>query len=111
MKDLVTVFKILNVCADRVDDQPLYVEPMCEILRLCSQPFLKEKTSDETAFKQIAVESVSQLGKAVTVTYYDSFMFSLCFLFFSLKKRKRFDFSGLIIIIITNKPYYPNEML
>ena len=88
MKDLVTVFKILNVCADRVDDQPLYVEPMCEILRLCSQPFLKEKTSDETAFKQIAVESVSQLGKAVTVTYYDSVLCFLC-VFTSLKKKKK----------------------
>ena len=70
MKDLVTVFKMLNVCADRVDEQPLYIEPMCEILRLCSLPFLKEKMSDETAFKQIAVESVSQLGEASRYTWY-----------------------------------------
>lgn len=63
MKDLVTIFKILNVCADRVASHPLYIEPMCEILHICSLPFLKEKTSDETAFKQIAVESVSQLGE------------------------------------------------
>lgn len=63
MKDLVTVFKILNVCADRVSDHPVYIQPMCDILKLCSLPSLKEKTSDETAYEQIATESVSQLGK------------------------------------------------
>ena len=65
MKDLVTVYKILNVCADHVAEHALYVEPMCAIIRLCSLPFLKEKTSDELTFKQIAVESVSQLGKLI----------------------------------------------
>jgi len=67
MKDLVSIFKILNVCADRVDPHQLYIEPMCEILQTCRLPFLKEKTSDETAFEQIAVESLSQLGYLMRV--------------------------------------------
>ena len=67
MKDLVLVFKILNVCSDRVEEHPLYVAPMLDILKICSKPFLKEKTSDETSYEQIAVESVSQLGEYKTV--------------------------------------------
>ena len=63
MKELVQVFKILNVCADRVDSQPLYEQPIIDILRLCSLPYLKEKSSDELIYEQIVVESVSQLGK------------------------------------------------
>ncbi|GFS17857.1 cilia- and flagella-associated protein 69-like [Elysia marginata] len=62
MKDLVQVFKILNVCADRVDSNPIYEQPILEILKLCSLPFLMEKSSDELVFEQIVVESVSQLG-------------------------------------------------
>ena len=63
MKDLVAVFKIINVCADRSDEQPLYIQPMLEILKICSLPFLKEKSSDEITYEQIAVESISQLGE------------------------------------------------
>jgi hypothetical protein len=62
MKDLVSVFKILNICADRVDENPYYISPMGEILQLCSSPFLKEKSSDEMSYEQIAVESIAQLG-------------------------------------------------
>lgn len=67
MKDLVTIFKILNVCADRLEVHQLYTEPMCEILQICRLPFFKEKTSDETVYQQIAVESLSQLGYLMRV--------------------------------------------
>lgn len=62
MKDLVLVFRILNICADRVQDVPRYAGPMAEFLRLCSLPYLKEKESDELCFEQIAIESTDQLG-------------------------------------------------
>ena len=64
MKELVQVFKILNVCADRVENQPLYEQSIIDILQLCSLPYLKEKSSDELIYEQIVVESVSQLGMA-----------------------------------------------
>jgi len=67
MKDLVSVFKIMNVCADRVEGNPYYIQPMTEILHLCSAPFLKEKSSDEMAYEQIAVESIAQLGYLMRV--------------------------------------------
>ena len=63
MKDLVSVFKILHVCADRIEEQHAYINPMCEIIRLCGYPLLKQKTSDETAYEQITIESLAQLGK------------------------------------------------
>ena len=69
MKDLVGVFKILNLCADRVDQHPIYITPMIDILKICSLPFLKEKSSDETAYEQIAVESVAQLGKFANTAF------------------------------------------
>ena len=62
MKDLVAVFKILNVLADRVDAHPIYTQPLIDILQICSLPFLKERASDETSYKKIARESVAQLG-------------------------------------------------
>jgi hypothetical protein len=63
MKDLVQVCKILNTCADRMPDQPLYEQLIVELLKICSYPFLKEKSSDELVYEQIVTESVSQLGK------------------------------------------------
>ena len=63
MKELVHVFKVLNVCADRTEEQEIYEQPMIDILGLCALPFLKEKASDEVTYEQIVVESISQLGE------------------------------------------------
>ena len=65
MKDLVQVFKILNVCADRVSEQPRYEQFLIDILKICSLPFLKEKSSDELIYEQIVIESISQLGNYI----------------------------------------------
>ena len=62
MKDLVSIFKILNVCAERLEDHPVYIRPMLDLIKLCRFPYLMEKSSDETSYEQIATESVSQLG-------------------------------------------------
>ncbi|VDI03562.1 Hypothetical predicted protein [Mytilus galloprovincialis] len=71
MKDLVQVCKILNTCADRMPDQPLYEQLIVEILKICSYPFLKEKSSDELVYEQIVTESVSQLGYMMRVSSRD----------------------------------------
>ncbi|XP_078283905.1 cilia- and flagella-associated protein 69 [Rhinoraja longicauda] len=62
IKDLVQVFKILNLCAEKVKDENAYVEPICKILELCGLPFLKEKSTDEPNFAQVVSESISQMG-------------------------------------------------
>ena len=68
LKDLVSVFRILNVCADRVSLHPIYTQSMVAMLKPCSLPFFQEKNSDETSFEQIAKESVSQLGERIQIT-------------------------------------------
>ncbi|XP_043923464.1 cilia- and flagella-associated protein 69 isoform X2 [Protopterus annectens] len=60
--DLVHVFQILNLCAEKVKDQNEYLQPMCGIIKLCGLPFLKQKSSDEGHYSQIVSESISQLG-------------------------------------------------
>lgn len=67
LKDLVQAFKIINVCADRSAEHPAYLQPMKELLKICSLPFLKEKSSDETVYSQIVTESISQLGYLMRV--------------------------------------------
>lgn len=67
MKDLVQVFKILNICADRITENRAYAEPLCSLLQICRMPFLKEKMSDEITYQQIVIESLSQLGYLMRV--------------------------------------------
>ena len=62
MKDIVLVFQILNVCSDSLANVPAYEEPMSALLHLCRLPYLKEKTSDETSYEQMAIECTEQLG-------------------------------------------------
>ncbi len=86
MKDLVAIFKILNVCADRISVNPVYVQPMLDLLQLCRFPFLKERASDETSYNQIAVESISQLGTCEVWTNAQS-----CLLRYAQKKNYFLD--------------------
>uniref|UniRef100_H2YW05 Cilia- and flagella-associated protein 69 ARM repeats domain-containing protein n=1 Tax=Ciona savignyi TaxID=51511 RepID=H2YW05_CIOSA len=67
IRDLVHVFKILNICADRVGENMCYVKPMCNLLHICGLPYLTEKMSDETSYSQIVIESVSQMGYLMRV--------------------------------------------
>lgn len=67
MKDLVQVCKVLNVCSDKTQERPMYETLICDILKICSLPFLKEKSSDELIYEQIVTESVSQLAYLMRV--------------------------------------------
>lgn len=62
LKDLVHIINILNICCNRLIEIPIYEEPMKHLLIICSLPFLKEKTSDEIFYAELAVESVCQIG-------------------------------------------------
>lgn len=62
LRDLVDVIHILNVCCKRLLENHVYVEPMTNLLVVCSLPFLKEKASDETIYDEVAVESICQIG-------------------------------------------------
>ncbi|XP_039593272.1 cilia- and flagella-associated protein 69-like [Polypterus senegalus] len=67
LKDVVQMFRILNLCAEKIKEHPDYINPVYEIIKLCGLPFLKEKSSDEMNYAQIVTESISQLGYLMRV--------------------------------------------
>lgn len=46
------------------------------MLKIVGKPFFKEKMSDESTYEQIAIESISQLGKLVYI-YYSIILFKI----------------------------------
>ncbi|XP_030644315.1 cilia- and flagella-associated protein 69 [Chanos chanos] len=67
LRDIADIFKILNLCADRVKDHPEYISILCDLLHICRLPFLKERTSDEMNYAQVVSESISQMGYLMRV--------------------------------------------
>ncbi|XP_066571504.1 cilia- and flagella-associated protein 69 isoform X2 [Amia ocellicauda] len=67
LKDLVQIFKILNLCAEKAREHPEYTLVICDLLKICSLPFLKEKSSDESSYAQIVKECLSQMGYLMRV--------------------------------------------
>ncbi|XP_074543190.1 cilia- and flagella-associated protein 69 [Halichoeres trimaculatus] len=68
LKDLTGITKILNVCAEKAKDHPEYVPMLCEAIKICSLPFLKEKSSDELNYAQDVVEFLSHMGCLMRVS-------------------------------------------
>ena len=50
-----------------MEEQRCYEDPMSDILKLCTLPFLCERASDESSYEQISTEAVSQLGYLMRV--------------------------------------------
>ncbi|XP_018419895.1 PREDICTED: cilia- and flagella-associated protein 69 [Nanorana parkeri] len=62
LKDLPQIVTILNICASRAEDHTEYIDRMCDIVKLCGLPFLKERMSDEATYALAVADSFSQLG-------------------------------------------------
>ncbi|XP_073677631.1 cilia- and flagella-associated protein 69-like [Garra rufa] len=62
LRDLADIFKIVNLCAERVSDHPEYARILCDLLQICGLPFLKEKSSDEMNYAAVVTDCVSQMG-------------------------------------------------
>ncbi|XP_028925884.1 cilia- and flagella-associated protein 69 isoform X1 [Ornithorhynchus anatinus] len=67
LRDFEQIFKILNLCAEQIQEHPSFIKPMCEILRLCGLPFLKKKLSDEENYAKVVSDSVAQLGHYMSI--------------------------------------------
>ncbi|XP_036372166.1 cilia- and flagella-associated protein 69-like [Megalops cyprinoides] len=67
LKDVADVFKILNLCVEKAEGRPEYTSVMCDILKICGLPFLKEKSSDEMNYAKTVQESFSQMGYLMRV--------------------------------------------
>ncbi|XP_047460240.1 cilia- and flagella-associated protein 69-like [Mugil cephalus] len=68
LRELTGVGKILNICAEKVEDHPEYVPILCEALNICRLPFLKEKVSDELNYAQDVIEFLSHMGCLMRVS-------------------------------------------
>ena len=63
MKDSLHVSQLLNICVDRCSSLPqIYLQPIIEILKICSKPFWKEKSSDKLVYHKTYIDLISQLG-------------------------------------------------
>lgn len=70
MCELNIVFKIINVCAERVLIlRDVYYEGFLGLLKLFALPFIKNVCSDEIKYKNIAVDFISQLGNNVLIIF------------------------------------------
>ncbi|KAJ8389421.1 hypothetical protein AAFF_G00119590 [Aldrovandia affinis] len=67
LKDIADVFKILNLCVEKAEDHSEYILVMCDILKICGLPLLKEKSSDEMHYAKVVKESLSQMGYLMRV--------------------------------------------
>ncbi|XP_054419806.1 cilia- and flagella-associated protein 69 isoform X3 [Pteronotus mesoamericanus] len=67
LRDLAQIFKILNLCAGKIENQPCFIEPACDIIKLCGLPFLKKKVSDETTYAEDTANSIALLGDLMKV--------------------------------------------
>ncbi|KAM9216682.1 cilia- and flagella-associated protein 69 isoform 1-T1 [Dugong dugon] len=67
LRDLAQIFKILNLCTGKIENHPHFVECACDILKLCSLPFLKKKVSDEITYAEDTANSVALLGDLMKI--------------------------------------------
>ncbi|XP_066525431.1 cilia- and flagella-associated protein 69-like isoform X2 [Hoplias malabaricus] len=68
LRELVDVFTILNLCAEKAKEHPEYVPILCDLLHICRRPFLKEKASDEMNYASVVTDSLSQMGYLMRVS-------------------------------------------
>ncbi|XP_049624859.1 LOW QUALITY PROTEIN: cilia- and flagella-associated protein 69 [Suncus etruscus] len=67
LRDLAQIFRILNLCARKIETQPAFIESAYNILKLCGLPFLKKKASDEITYAEETAESIGLLGDLMKI--------------------------------------------
>ncbi|NWV80421.1 CFA69 protein, partial [Dasyornis broadbenti] len=67
LKDVAQISEILNLCAEKMNEQEAFTEPLCELIKLFGLPFQKKKSSDEVNYSHEVSQSIAQLGYLMTV--------------------------------------------
>ncbi|NXE87406.1 CFA69 protein, partial [Menura novaehollandiae] len=67
LKDLAQMNEILNLCAEKMNEQEAFTEPLCELIKLFGLPFQKKKSSDEVKYSVEVSKSIAQLGYLMRV--------------------------------------------
>ncbi|NWR68524.1 CFA69 protein, partial [Centropus unirufus] len=67
LENLEQIIEILNLCAEKVNEQAAFTEPLCELIKLCELPFHKKKFSDEVSYSVTVSKAIAQLGYLMRV--------------------------------------------
>ncbi|NWW80136.1 CFA69 protein, partial [Climacteris rufus] len=67
LKAIAQISKILNLCAEKTNEQEAFTEPLCELIKLFGLPFQKKKSSDEGSYSFEVSQSIAQLGYLMRV--------------------------------------------
>ncbi|NWT90022.1 CFA69 protein, partial [Lanius ludovicianus] len=67
LKNVAQITKILNLCAEKVNEREAFTEPLCELIKLFGLPFHKKKSSDEVNYSVEVSQSIAHLGYLMTV--------------------------------------------
>ncbi|NXO26981.1 CFA69 protein, partial [Cisticola juncidis] len=67
LKDVAQITEILDLCAEKVNEQEAFTEPLCELIKLFGLPFQKKKSSDEVNYSVEVSQSIAQLGYLMRV--------------------------------------------
>ncbi|KAF3819104.1 hypothetical protein GH733_013254 [Mirounga leonina] len=57
----------MNLCAEKIENQPHFIESASNILKLCGLPFLKKKVSDEITYAEDTANSIALLGELMKI--------------------------------------------
>ncbi|NWU00574.1 CFA69 protein, partial [Urocynchramus pylzowi] len=67
LKDVAQITEILSLCAEKMNEQEAFIEPLCELIKLFGLPFQKKKSSDEVNYSVEVSQSIAQLGYLMRV--------------------------------------------
>ncbi|NXO42484.1 CFA69 protein, partial [Locustella ochotensis] len=67
IKNVAQIAEILNLCAEKMNEQEAFTEPLCELIKLFGLPFQKKKSSDEVNYSVEVSQSIAQLGYLMRV--------------------------------------------
>ncbi|NXR23974.1 CFA69 protein, partial [Cinclus mexicanus] len=67
LKNVAQITEILNLCAEKMNEQEAFIEPLCELIKLFGLPFQKKKSSDEVNYSVEVSQSIAQLGYLMRV--------------------------------------------
>ncbi|XP_069715714.1 cilia- and flagella-associated protein 69-like isoform X2 [Phaenicophaeus curvirostris] len=67
LENLAQIIEILNLCAEKVNEQEAFTEHLCELIKLCGLPFHKKKFSDEVSYSTTVSKFIAQLGYLMRV--------------------------------------------
>jgi hypothetical protein len=62
IRELEELTRLLAACNKHVRQNDMYIEPLCDVVKLCGKPFLKVKASDESEHGNTIVTVMTELG-------------------------------------------------